>query len=170
MNTQEPSEPPKPAPIRSTDGLSIVKKTINELEIDAAEYCMMRKRLTAEKAALQSQLAEIKAACTTRLPQQKYHSLQKQRAQLVRQLMEKEQEIATLNETRVELNAVTQVRKRQAGMFSVGETRELVEIRDKWHGFSMDAANHQKAREVAWKISQELREVLKRHFDASADA
>jgi hypothetical protein len=42
-----------------------------------------------------------------------------------------------------------------------------VNIRDRWHEFSMEKSNTQSAREAAFKFSQELREILKRHFQKS---
>ena len=142
----------------------LCEQTIEELEIADGEVLIQRTRLINEKAALSSRLAELKAACTIRLQSKDYHRLQKERAQVIKQLTEKEAELSLLKEQRVEINTVLQVRKRQAGLFVPKDMRKLVEIRDRWHDYSMDSKNHQKAREVAWKISQELREVLKAQF------
>ncbi len=143
---------------------SIVEKSIAELEIDDGELRTMRERLVAEKTALQSELAELNSKCATRIDNYKYQTIQNRRAQVVKQVNDKEAELAELNARRTELNTVMQVRKRQAHRFVPSDVRQIVAIRDKWHAFSMDASNHQKAREIAWKVSQELREFLKPHF------
>lgn len=170
MNSTATLEPDATAPIRSKDGLSIVEKAICELEIDDGELLTMKQKLSAEKQALQGQLGELNAKCATRLPNKEYQRIQSARGQIVNQLAEKEIEICELNRQRAELQTVMQVRKRQAGKFVPSDVKLLTEIRDKWHAFSMDSDNHQKAREVAWKISQELREFLKPHFAPNADA
>lgn len=135
-----------------------------ELELADGEFRMMRQRLTAEKTALQSQLVEINARGKVHLPQHEYQKLQRARADVIKLLMEKESEIGAINDRRVELNTIKEVRKRQAGELAPERVRKLVEMRDRWHGFSMDPINHQKAREVAWKFSQELRDFLKPVF------
>lgn len=170
MSNPATLEQTAPAPIRSKDGLSIVEKAICELEIDDGELLSMKQRLSAEKQALQGSLAELNAKCATRLPNKEYQRIQSARGQIVKQLADKETEIGALNRQRAELNTVMQVRKRQAGKFVPSDVKALVEIRDRWHSFSMDSDNHQKAREVAWKISQELREFLKPHFHPNPDA
>ena len=156
------------AGLPSSDLLSIVEKSIPELEIDDGEYRAMKQKLSAEKHALQGQIAEINARCVTHLPQKEYQKLQNQRSQMVKQLQEKEVEIGELNARRTEVNTVLNVRKSQS--MNRWDIRQLVEIRDRWHGFSMDKNNHKQARETAWKISQEIGDVLKRYFDANADA
>jgi hypothetical protein len=145
--------------------VSLVSQSIPELQVDAGELQIVRHRLVAEKRALEAQLAEVNAKCERRLPQQEYQKLRQQRAQIIRQMTEKEAEIADLNSRRAEVNTVLNVRTQKA--FTVPEIRQLVEIRDRWHGFSMDAGNHQKAREAAWQFSQELRALLKTHFDGA---
>lgn len=170
MNSTATLEPDAPAPIRSKDGLSIVNKSIEELEVDDGELRTMRQRLSAEKQALQGQLGELNARCATRLPTKEYQKIQSARGQIVKQLAEKESELGAINSQRAEVLTVLEVRKRQAGKFVPSDVKKLVEIRDRWHAFSMDSDNHQKAREVAWKISQELRELLKPHFHPNADA
>lgn len=160
------SEPPP----RSGEELSIIEKSICELEIDDGELLTMKQRLSAEKQALQGQLGELNAKCATRMPQREYQRIQSARGQIVKQLAEKETEIGALNRQRAELQTVMQVRKRQAGKFVPSDVRLLVKIRDKWHAYSMDSNHHQKAREVAWKISQELREFLKPHFHPNGDS
>lgn len=156
--------------IHSVPELSIVEKSICELEIDDGEMLAMKQKFSAEKQALQGQLGELNAKCAIRLPQKEYQRIQTARSQIVKQLAEKETEIAALNRKRTELQTVMQVRKRQAGKFVPSDVKLLVEIRDRWHGFSMDSTNHQKAREVAYKISQELREFLKPRFQPNPDA
>ncbi len=170
MNTTATLEQPAPAPIRSKDGLSIVNKSIAELEIDDGELRVMKQRLSAEKHALQGELAQINSQCVSRLPQKEYQRLQSRRGQIVKQLQEKEVEIGDLNSSRHEILTVLEVRKRQAQLFVPSDVRKLVEIRDRWHGFSMDKNNPKSARETAWKISQELREFLKPHFNQGQDA
>lgn len=164
MNQAFSTLEPAPSPIRSKDGLSIVGKAICELEIDDCELLMMKQNLSAEKQALQGQVGELNAKCATRIPNNEYQRIQSQRGQVVKQIADKETEIGEINRRRAELNTVLQVRKRQAGKFVPSDVKQLVKIRDRWHAFSMDSDNHQKAREVAWKISQEIREFLKPHF------
>lgn len=156
--------------VQSSDGLSIVAKSISELEIDDGELLIMKQRLTAEKQALQGQIGELNAKCATRIPNNEYQRIQSQRGQIVKQIADKETEIGELNRQRTELQTVLQVRKRQAGQFAPSDTKVLVAMRDRWHAFSMDSDNHQKAREVAWKVSQELRELLKTRFHPNPDA
>lgn len=143
---------------------SLTEKTIEELEIDCAECATLRQRLSAEKQALQGQLAEINAACIQRLPNKEFQRIRSKRFPIVRQLADKEVEIAEANRIQAEIHAVKEVRKRQAGRIVPSDIRSLVGMRDRWHEFSMDPKNHQKSREVAWKVSQELREFLKPHF------
>jgi hypothetical protein len=143
-----------------------LSKSVPELEIDDGEYRIARHRLSAEKQALQGQLSEINAKCSMRLKFSEYHKLQKARSELVKQLAEKEIEIGELNSRRAELSTVIEVRKHQE--MGRHDIRQLVHIRDTWHAFSMDKANHQKAREAAWKFSQELGDVLKRFFSGGA--
>lgn len=142
---------------------SLVEKSLPELTIDDGEFLIMRERLIQEKNALQGQLAEINAQCSHHLPQREYHKLQSWRGQIVRQLLDKDSEISELNARRAELNTVINVRKQES--FSPHQVRQLVEMRDRWHGFSMDAKRHQKERETWWHCSQELRELLKHYFD-----
>lgn len=170
MPKERMNEAESGAAVRSTDGLSIVNKSIEQLEVDDGELRLIRQRLSAEKQALQGALGELNARCATRLPNKEYQKIQSARGQIVKQLAEKESELGEINSQRAELLTVLEVRKRQAGKFVPSDVKKLVEIRDRWHAFSMDSDNHQKAREAAWKISQELREFLKPHFAGNADA
>lgn len=143
----------------------LVTKSISDLDIDDGELRVLKQRLSAEKHALQGELAQINSLCVPRLPQKEYQRLQSQRGKVVKQLQEKEIEISEVNSKRHELLTVLEIRKRQAQLFVPSDVRKLVDIRDKWHGFSMDNSNPKSARETAWKISQELREFLKPHFN-----
>ncbi len=147
--------------------LSVVEKSLVELEIDDAELRDQKHKVSQEKQALQGTLAELNAKCAVRLPGNEFLRIQRHRGQLVRQLADKEGELGAINRQRSELQTVMQVRRRQAGEFLPKDVRLLVAIRDRWHGFSMDSKNHQKARETAWKFSQELRDFLKPHFQES---
>jgi chromosome segregation ATPase len=155
--------------VESTE-VRTVDKSIEELEVDMGELSALKDKLSIEKQALQGQLAELNAKCAVRLPQQEFQRIQSARGQVVKQLAAKEGEIGEVNQRRAEIQTVLQVRKRQAHLFVPSDVRKLVEIRDKWHAFSMDSKNHQKAREVAWKVSQELREFLKPHFAPTEDS
>jgi len=170
MNNTDNIQTPGTPPIGSERLLSIVEKTICELEIDDGELLVMKRKLTAEKQALQGDLGTLNAKCATRLPQKEYQKIQNQRGDIVKMLANKEAEIGELNAKRAELQTVMQVRKRQAGKFVPSDVRLLVAIRDKWHDFSMDKNNPKSARETAWKISQELREFLKPHFNQAQEA
>jgi chromosome segregation ATPase len=142
----------------------LVKKSIIELQIDDGELMALRRKLTAEKQAIQGQLGEINTKLKTTLPNDIFHKLNNRRGQLVKMLSEKESEVGELNAKRAELQTVLEVRKREAGHFQPHDVAKLVAIRDKWHDFSMDKKNPKSARETAWKISQEIRELLKPTF------
>lgn len=144
--------------------MNITEKTIEELEIDDGELLILKNRLSIEKQALQGQLAELNGKCSKRLPNAEFHRIKSAKGQIAKQLSEKEMEIGEVNAKRAELWTVLSVRKRQAGKFKPEDVRRLAGIRDHWHSYSMDPANHQKSREIAWKISQELREFLKPYF------
>lgn len=139
-------------------------ETLQELELDRGELSVLRARICAEKTALQSELAELNSKCARRLEQSVFASIQRRRSEIVASVNEKENEIQSVNaQIQVAQQAVNV--KRKSVELERFEVRQLVEIRDRWHGFSMDPSNHQKARECAWKFSQELRDVLKRHFE-----
>ena len=139
---------------------------MEELMIDEGEAWALRQKLVADKMALQTQLGELNAKCSVILPKPEYHKIQSQRAVIVKQLGEKERELAELKIRRVALNVKKDIERVNKGM-PVSRVRDLVELRDRWHGFSMEPKNHQKAREAAWKFSQELGQILKLHFDRS---
>lgn len=138
-------------------------KSLQDLKIDDAEFAVLKGRLSAEKKSLEGQLAELNAQASVKLLSPDYHRNRSIRGTIVKQLMEKECEIAEVNSRRREVNTVIDVRKHQ--QLSPSGIRHLVEIRDRWHDFSMNPDNHKKARDTAWKISQELRTVLKSFFD-----
>lgn len=150
----------------NADAKKLTELSLQELMIEDGELQILKQRLGMEKQGLQSQLVDLNSRCATRLPQKEYQRLQSQRGQIVKQLNEKEQEIGEVNARRAELNTIISVRKKE-GM-RPSDIKQLVCLRDKWHGFSMDGGNHQKAREAAWKFSQELREILKHYFDSTA--
>jgi len=141
---------------------ALAEKSVAELEIDDGEFRVLKQRLIAEKQALQADLSAIKERCLVRLPLAEYQKLQRQRSRLVQQLMAKERELSELNAKRAELETVKQFRKESS--ITVSKMRELVGIRDHWHGFSMDEKNAPMARRLAWKFSQQLREFLKPYF------
>lgn len=140
-------------------------KTLQELELDRGELVVTRTRLCAEKTALQSQVAELNSKCATRLNQSLFASIQRRRSELVSRVNEKEQEIQEIN-AQIQITQSAADAKRHTVEVKRFEVRQLVHLRDQWHEFSMDPKNHQKAREAAWKFSQELREILKRHFES----
>jgi hypothetical protein len=147
--------------------MSLTEKSIPELEIDDAELRIMKQRLSAEKQALQGQLGELNSKCATRIPTKDFQKIQSARGQLVKQLAAKESEIGALNAERHEVLTVLEFRKHAANKFPPSDVKKLVEMRDRWHSFSMDSKNHQRAREIAWKTSQELRDFLKPYFNES---
>lgn len=152
-----------------TNSHESTQKTIPELEIDAAELDVLRAQLCMEKQGLQGQLAEINATLKSAvLPTKEYHRLMSIRGGVVKQLTELDQRIAAVKVRRMEVLVVRDVRKHE--VVGVGDIKRLVELRDRWHDFSMDKANPQRAREVAWKFSQELREILKRYFNGGAQS
>lgn len=135
--------------------------TAPELAIDAAELDIERQRVCAEKHACQAQLAELNAKCAVHLPGSEFKKIQQQRSEIIKLLSEKERELAELNSRRAEIRATLEVKK---NLVTPPFVKQIVAIRDQWHAFSMDAKNHQKAREAAWKVSQELRELLRAYF------
>lgn len=138
---------------------------IKERILDEAELLASKDRLVAEKFGLQTQLAEINAECAVRLPNAKFYRLQQRRQALVREMSEKEKELAGIRANLRVAQASTEITKRHA--FGGSHVRQLVQLRDKWHEFSMDSENGQKSREAAWKFSQELRSILKSYFSVS---
>lgn len=146
----------------------LTKKTVAELEIDRGELLIARQRIVAELGALESQLAEFAARCATKLPAPQYHKIQQQRAEVVRLKNEKVAELGSLKSAVQEIQTVIEVRKAQAGGLTSGEVKQLVAIRDEMHEFSMDASNAKSARDAAWKFCQQLRTVLKIHFDRTS--
>ena len=142
----------------------IMNKTAAELEVDIAELRTVRTRDAAEMKAIQAQLAALNAQLKTTQPQARYHKLMNQRAQLVRALHEFELSVQGLNQQITELNTVREHRWKQENHLTLEDVKLLIGIRDRWHEFSMDDTQHAKARQAAFKFSQELRTVLKKHF------
>lgn len=142
----------------------IMHKTSAELEVDIAELHNVRTRDTAEMKAIQAQLAELNAQLKTTQPQARYHKLMNQRAQMIRALHELELSVQGLNQKLKELNTVRAYRWKQENHLTVEDVKLLIGIRDRWHEFSMDDTQHAKARQAAFKFSQELRAVLRKHF------
>lgn len=138
-----------------------------DLELTRSELQQVRQSYVAEKLALVEKLGAINARCKTRLPNDEFHRLQSKRGQLVKEMARVEKKLAEMNAGAVSIQATIDIRKRTA--LAVSDVRHLVAIRDRWHDYSMDKANHQKAREVAWKVSQELKAFLKHYFDPSAN-
>jgi capsule polysaccharide export protein KpsE/RkpR len=141
-----------------------MSKSLAELEIDDAELQVTRHRFASELQSLIGQLVEINAKLKITLPVNEFRKLNSQRGQVVKQITEKNQEVAIVKAEAAAVRAAMEVQKRKA--LNLHDVRELVEIRDRWHEFSMDKGNHQKAREAAFKFSQELKIILKRYFDA----
>lgn len=134
--------------------------------ITEGENAVAMQKLTSEKMAMQAQLTELNAKCATRLPNSEFQKIQNRRKDIVRMLFEKEREIADLKISRAVNSTAIKVQSKK----SLGPSyiRQLVEMRDRWHDFSMDGNHHHKARETAWKMSQELRAILKLFFDSNA--
>jgi hypothetical protein len=144
----------------------LIEKTVAELILDQNELAAIRHRYAQEKMALQGQLISVNAEIKTKCKQTQkaeFHRLNKHRSNILRSLSEKENDITLINQHRAEVQAVIDVRKQQ--QFGIKQIKELIAVRDRWHEFSMEKANHQKAREVAFKVSQELRELLKPYFE-----
>lgn len=121
-----------------------------------------RERVTAEKQGIQAQLAEINARMAVRLPNDTFRKLTLQRKDLTSRLAQCEVDLASLKTKLRVAETQKAVAKRQA--FDATCVRQLVDLRDQWHEFSMDSHQPQKARETAWKFVQELRAVLKSYF------
>lgn len=150
--------------VSGADDKPLVEKSIAELELDDGELRVEKQRLSAMKQSLQGEAARLNAKCATRIATAEYHKIQRERSEVVRQITGIEADISGVNARRTEVLAVLEVRKRQSGMFAPTDVRRLVEMRDRWHAASMDTETHQKAREMAWKNSQELRDFLKPYF------
>lgn len=157
---------PQPRPMPdSIEEQPLTAKTIEELEIEDGELLLLKEKLTTEKRCLQAEIVGINNKCTRTLPREEFNRLTRLKGDIVRQLITKDNEIAEVNTRRIALNTFKQVRKQQAGWFPSPAIRQLVEMRDRLHAISMDKKRHQKAREIAWEISQELKELLKPHFE-----
>lgn len=117
-----------------------------------AEYGEAKTRLVAEKAALQAQLADVNAKCAVRLSSAVFGKVQKERAELVRRLQEKEMELAQckLNHPPPEYHAPR------------GVVRELSDIRDRFSEFASDEDYHQAYRLAASHVVRDLNGVLKK--------
>lgn len=146
----------------------LLEKTVAELLLDQNELGAIRHRYAQEKMALQGQLIEVNAALKTKdklRDKAGFHRLNQHRTNILKSLSEKENDITLINQRRTEIQAVIDVRKQQ--QFGIKQIRELIDVRDRWHEFSMEKSNHQKAREVAFKVSQELRTLLKPYFEGT---
>jgi hypothetical protein len=136
--------------------------SIPDLEIDNGQLHILKQKLVQEKQAIQAQLAEINARCSVILPTKQFHKIRSQRGQIVKMLTDKEAEISAVKARLTQVSTVLHVKKHEE--FGANEISKLVELRDKTHAFSMDPENHQKARETAWKFSQDLRTILRTYF------
>lgn len=138
-------------------------KSIEELQIEQAELSAERQRLAGIKVGYQAQLAELNAKCSTWLQPGLFRKLQFQRQDLIGCVQAIEQSLGLVKQRIRELHVTVEVRKRK-DITGVTAVRRLVAMRDRWHAFSMDSEKHQKAREVAWDVSQEIAGLLKEHF------
>lgn len=140
-------------------------KTLPELLIDQGEFLLEKRRLVAEKMALTIELQELNIRLQRTMPLPEYTKVKSLRSRIVLQIQHKDSELNKTKERQNELAAIIGVRKLQnkEGEQNWGLLRQ---IRDKWHSFSMDDKNHQKAREVAWKVSQEITVLIKANIEA----
>lgn len=144
--------------------MSEALQTVAELELDLADLRIARQKLVQEKGAIEAMLAEVNVSLKARLPHDVYVKKSRQRSDIIRQIADKLGEIMAINQRLTELQARRDFRKQQDGTLGPEDVRLLVGIRDRWHEFSMDPAQHAKARQAAFQFSQELRAVLKKHF------
>lgn len=152
--------------MNDTKAKPLAEQSLPELMLGEGEYRAMRQRLVQEKLAIQQQLTEVNRKLTLKWPFAELQKLKHQRQSIIASLQAKEMEISEFNQERAEIETVMEIRKRQ--QFGIQQITALVALRDSWHEYSMDTANHQKAREVAFKVSQELRALLKPYFDSQA--
>jgi hypothetical protein len=83
-----------------TNENELLGKSIPELEIEDGELQIERARLCQEKQALVGQVVEINARLKNRLATSDYRRLVALRAELVKRITEKDQELADLRITR----------------------------------------------------------------------
>ena len=145
----------------------LIEKTPSELVIEQAEVAAQIKFLAGKQKEIQFQLSEVNNLMKgKKLPHEQYHKLMAHRKNLCGSRARIEKDFTELRQKSSAVHAVMEVKKRDA--IDPKTMHRIVGIRDSWHEFSMDKANHQKAREVAFKVSQELRELLKPYFEANA--
>lgn len=141
----------------------LIEKTPSELVVEQAEVAAQIKFLAGKQKEIQSQLSVVNNLMKgKKLPHEQYHKLMAHRKNLCGTLARIEKDFAELRQKSSAVHAVMEVKKRAA--IDPKTMHQIVGIRDKWHEFSMDKANHQKARETAFQISQELRELVRPCF------
>lgn len=133
-----------------------------KLELDRVDFAGQRLRLVQEKNSLQASLAEINAKCRITLPLKEFQSLQSKRKDIILQINERENGIQEINQRLREIAATESINHEAS--FSRNAIKELRQMRDKYHEFSMDDKNSQAARRIFWAVSQELRDILKPYF------
>lgn len=139
-------------------------QTQAELEIEESELSLLRTKLANEKFAIQSELADINAKCSTRIDNQLFRKYQTQRAAILRQLQDKERELGDVKAQTRLINTRKEVAKAETKAFAPDEMRMLIEIRDKWNGISLDDHWHNERRKAAWEFVKELNTILKPKF------
>lgn len=117
-----------------------------------------RTRCIKEKQGIEAQLCEVSSQCKTRLPREKFQSLQIRRTELVKRKNDYECRIADCNQK-------LQTSRNEA----VNETRpardivrELSNVRDKWSEIAADEAFHPPYRLAASQFVRDLNPILKK--------
>lgn len=144
------------------------KEIVDEAKLDQVDFLAEKRRLVAEKFALQSQLVECNAELKITHPIAKYNAFCRQRVELIKMINERERDLSIVNQRLSESSAVINKGAHSKNL-SKHIIRQFVQIRDKWHNYSMEDANNPMARRTAWAVSQEIREVLKAYFDDGKD-
>jgi hypothetical protein len=139
----------------------LMEKSVAELEIDQGELLVIRHALSQEKHAIQAQLVEINAACSTRIPPNEFSKLQNQRRDLVKALAQKESEILSNKSKIRELLTVVTFKKRHSF-----DPKVIIAIRNDWQSYSLCNKIDPVKRRLAWQFAQQLTEALRPYFAA----
>lgn len=126
-----------------------------------------RAGLIQAKSGLETQLAEIKARCSTRLPQYEYHRLQQERTELVRQMGNIQSRFGAINEEisklALEENAANQARRADRAADAPSDlVSALSALRQEYQEFSADTSRISSMRAMASEFVLKLNPIIKK--------